>query len=63
MGSRSGGGKKVCARGGSFEPLFETPPPPFWAWVTGTPDGPLGRFRGGPEVPQHIWLKMIPTMR
>ena len=37
-------------RGGlSFEPLSCTPPPlpTFWAPVTGTPNGPTGRFGGG----------------
>ena len=39
------------------------PPPPFWPAVTRTPDGPTAVVRGGPVAPQHIWLKMIPTMR
>ena len=48
--------KLACAGGGggSFEPLSPTPPPPFWAPVTGTPDrltttpnGLTGGFGGG----------------
>ena len=66
---RAGGGG-----GGHWRPFSNPPPPPFRGHVTGNPngltgipDGPPGDVfwggGGGPEVPQHIWLEMIPTMR
>ena len=57
------GGRKNSLRGGgggALEPLFQTPPS-LRAPVTGPHKG--GRGGGGPEVPQHIWLKMISEMR
>ena len=36
-------------RGGLLEPLFQIPLTGRW-----------GKEGGGPEVPQHMWLKRIP---
>ena len=46
LGVRLGQGG-IGLRGGSFEPLSRTPSPPFWAPVTGTPDGLTGEVGGG----------------
>ena len=60
-------GTRLAVQGTEGRSNHQTPTPhPFRAPVTGTPDGltwEAGGGGGGPEVPQHMWLKMIPTMR
>ena len=41
-------------------PVSRPLPPPFRAHLKGTPNGLTGRLGAGPEVPQHMWLKMHP---
>ena len=54
----------VRGGGGGHSSPFPGTPPPFWApdGLMVTPNGltVTGEVGGGPEVPQHIWLKMIP---
>ena len=61
------GGKKIALRGGGVtrKPIFPTPPPSLATVKAGGGSGrgcPTCRAGGGGGT-QHLWLKMIPTLR